>query len=73
MKTQDESNKPKEPQLLFRIEDVKGRFGNMPESTIRRYIKKGTLKYCEHLGSRPYYFTQKHLDDFVSLLSGGDK
>lgn len=41
------------------------------EFAVRKMVKNGVLKRCENLGDRPWYFTQKHFDDFVNNISGG--
>jgi hypothetical protein len=59
-----------EIQLLFTIKQA-GKILNMPESTIRNFVHKGTLKRCEHLGDRPWYFTMEQLLDFINNKNSG--
>lgn len=68
--SKDDSIKTSEKPRLFKIQEASQILGGMPPSSIRKCVNKGLLKYCEHLGKRPYYFTAQHLEDFINYQSG---
>lgn len=61
-----------EMQLLYTIEQASRILGGMPVSTIRKHVKEGKLRRCEHLGDRPWYFTVEQLMDFINNRNGED-
>ncbi len=74
MSTQNENGDPSTDRaLLFSIDEASKILGNMPLSTIRKLVRRGTLKRCERLGNRPFYFTKKQLQDFIEWLEGDFK
>lgn len=61
----NESDNQIEMQLLFTLEQVSKILGGMSVSTIKKHVKSGKLKRCEHLGDRPWYFTMNQIEDFI--------
>lgn len=57
-------------QLLFDIKEASEILGGMKISTIRKYVAKGKLKWCEHLAPKPWYFTEAQLEDFINNREG---
>lgn len=62
-------NESNSKQLLFNIQEVSQILGGMKASTIRRLVKDGKLRRCDHLASRPWYFTQNQLQEFINGAS----
>lgn len=62
----------REEPMIYSAKDVCRIFlGNMPESTLMRYVRDGKIERCEHLGSKPYYFTKQQVRKFVFKLEEG--
>lgn len=58
--------------ILFNIEQASKKLNGMPKSAIRRFVKEGQLKRCTHITKKQWYFTIKHLEDFINNERGQD-
>lgn len=56
--------------LLYTVEQSSKILGDMPPSTIRRFVHRGLLRRVPGL-DRPWYFTIEDLEDFIERLKSG--